>query len=109
MALNHTISNIFDSIPDVFENEIVDCLVQDKQLKIERIVSKGHTSPASGWYDQQLDEWVIVIQGEAIVAFDDGSEVTLKAGAHMSIPAHTKHRVIWTDPMQETVWIAVHH
>ncbi len=109
MDLNHTIGNIFDSIPDVFENEIVDCLVQNKQLKIERIVSKGHTSPASGWYDQQLNEWVIVIQGEAVLVFEDGSEIILTAGDHLSIPAHTKHRVKWTDLKQETVWIAVHH
>ncbi len=109
MDLNHSVGNIFDSIPDAFENEIVDCLVQSKQLKIERIVSKGHTSPASGWYNQQLDEWVIVIQGEAVIAFDNGSEVMLKAGDHLSIPAFTKHRVKWTDPMQDTVWIAVHH
>jgi len=109
MDLNYSIGNVFDSIPDVLEDEVTDCLLQEKQLKIERIVSKGHTSPRSGWYDQQLDEWVIVMKGEAIIAFEDGSEVVLKTGGHLSIPAHTKHRVKWTDPMQETVWVAVHH
>jgi cupin 2 domain-containing protein len=109
MDIDHVVCNVFESIPEYFDEEIVDCLVENKQLKIERIVSKGHTSPSSGWYDQVHDEWVIVLKGGAIIAFESDVEVTLKAGDSLSIAAHSKHRVKWTDPEQETVWVAVHY
>jgi len=40
--------NIFKSIPENLDNEVFDLLIQNENVKIERIVSKGHTSPASG-------------------------------------------------------------
>ncbi len=53
-----SLSNFFaSSLPDNFENELLDVIVQNKNTKIERIISRGHTSPASGWYDQEKDEW----------------------------------------------------
>jgi len=51
------LSNIFESIPENIGNEMIDVIAQNKNAKIERIVSRGHTSPASGWYDQKKDEW----------------------------------------------------
>jgi cupin 2 domain-containing protein len=101
--------NIFESFPVNFDDEVVDCLVQGEKVKIERIISKGQPSPATGWYDQEKDEWVIVLKGEAVLSFENGKEVSLKAGSHINIPAHTKHKVIWTDPKTETVWLAVHY
>ena len=109
MDIDHVVCNVFESIPECFDEEIVDCLLDNKKLKIERIVSKGHTSPPSGWYDQVHDEWVIVLKGGAVIAFEGDVEVTLKAGDFLSIAAHSKHRVKWTDPEKETVWIAVHY
>jgi len=109
MDIDRVVSNVFESIPEYFDDEIVDCLVKNKQLKIERIVSRGHTSPSTGWYDQEHDEWVIVLKGEAIIAFEDDVEVSLKTGDHLSITAHSKHRVKWTHHEKETVWIAVHY
>ncbi len=103
------LSNIFESIPDNLDEEVVDLIVQNKNAKIERIISRGQTSPVSGWYDQEKDEWVIVLTGEAIISFENGKEVHLKAGDHINISAHTKHKVKWTDPKTETVWLAVHY
>jgi len=90
VLIDKTLSNIFESIPDNPDNEVVDLIVQNEKTKIERIISRGHTSPASGWYDQEKDEWVIVLKGEAIISFEDGKEVNLKAGDHINISAHTK-------------------
>lgn len=101
--------NIFESIPENLDDEVVDLLVQGKKVKIERIISKGHISPASGWYDQDKDEWVVVLKGEAIISFENGKDVNLNAGSHINIPAHTKHKVKWTNPETETVWLAVHY
>jgi cupin 2 domain-containing protein len=41
--------NIFESLPEDISKEIVSELVRGDNIKIERIVSKGHSSPASGW------------------------------------------------------------
>ena len=103
------VGNIFESIPANLKEESFDLLTQSDDLKIERIISKGHISPTSGWYDQDKDEWVIVFKGEAIISFFDGNEITLKAGSYINIPAHTKHKVIWTDPDTETIWLAIHY
>ncbi len=84
-----------------------DQLVQNSNVKIERIISKGHTSPKTGWYNQDKDEWVIVLKGEALISFENDDDVRLKTGDHLHIPAYTKHKVKWTDPDIETILIAV--
>ena len=101
--------NIFESIPDNLDEEFCDLLVQGENVKIERIISRGHTSPESGWYDQEQDEWVIVLKGEAVISFENGENINLKAGVHINIPAHKKHKVSWTNPEAETIWLAVHY
>ena len=101
--------NLFQSIPAVIEEEIFETLLQNDDVKIERIISKGHQSPESGWYDESKNEWVIVLKGEAIIAFESGEQEKLVEGSYINIPAHRKHRVAWTKPDAETVWLAVHY
>lgn len=76
-------------------------------VRIERIVSFGHQSPEGFWYDQTQAEWVMLLQGEAILALEGQSDIHLSAGDCLNIPAHTRHRVVWTTPQQPTVWLAV--
>ncbi len=101
------LENIFDSIPDNLDVEVFDLLLQSNQLKIERIISKGQSSPKSGWYNQDKNEWVIVLKGEALISFENDEEVNLKVGSYLDIPAHTKHKVKWTDQETETIWLAI--
>ncbi len=103
------LGNIFESTPDDLDKEVFDLLVQSSNIRIVRIISKGQASPESGWYDQEQNEWVIVLKGEALISFEDREEVDLKAGSHVNIPAHTKHKVAWTSPNTETIWLAVHY
>ena len=103
------LGNIFDSIPDNLDKEIFNLLVENNNVKIERIISKGHTSPESGWYDQEHNEWIIVLKGEALISFEGSEKVHLKIGDHVNILAHTKHKVMWTIPNSETIWLAVHY
>lgn len=102
-------SNLFDSLPEDITEELFTNIIHRDNIKIERIVSKGHTSPQSGWYDQEDNEWVIVLKGEARLSFKNGEDVLLVSGSHLNIPAHTKHKVTWTTPDTETVWLAVHY
>ncbi len=101
--------NIYNLIPDDLSNEVFEILAQSASVKIERIISKGHSSPDTGWYDQDKAEWVIVLTGEASIAFDNDTVVELKRGDYLDIPAHTKHKVISTSTDPETIWLAVHY
>jgi cupin 2 domain-containing protein len=101
--------NIFDCIPENLEAEVFERLIDGDGLRIERIISKGHSSPEAGWYDQDNNEWLIVLKGEAILEFSEEASIHLKTGDFINIPAHKKHRVEWTDPGTETIWLAVHY
>ena len=103
------IGDLFESLPEDISDEIFSELVRGDNIKIERIVSKGHASPASGWYDQAENEWVAVLKGAAKIVFENGNEVHLIAGSQLTIPAHTKHKVTWTTPDTETIWLAIHY
>ena len=99
--------NVFAGIQAHLDDELIDVILQGDNVRVERIVSQGHTSPDSGWYDQEQDEWVIVLQGEAVIAYPAGDEVRLAAGDYITIPAHVRHKVQWTSPSVQTVWLAV--
>lgn len=102
--------NLFDGLPGELENERVERLAGRGAVRVERIVSRGHASPPGFWYDQDEDEWVVVIAGSARLRFeDDAREVTLAPGDYVDIPAHARHRVEWTDPDADTVWLAVYY
>ena len=101
--------NIFSSLPDKLKHESFAELLLHKNIKIERIVSQGHASPENGWYDQKENEWIIVLEGSGSILFESGVEVNLKKGDYLNIPAHTRHKVIWTDPNGITIWLAIHY
>lgn len=99
--------NLFETIPAELTNEQFTDLLRHRHVRIERILSKGHTSPESGWYDQDEHEWVLVLQGCGTVEFDNGESTTLNVGDYLNIPAHTRHKVCYTSPDQVTLWLAV--
>jgi cupin 2 domain-containing protein len=90
-------------------DEQTDTLLQHPAFELQRIVSSGNTTPAGQWYDQDRDEWVLVVRGRATLTFDNDSALLLNPGDHVHIPAHCRHRVEWTDPQCETVWLALHY
>lgn len=101
--------SILAGLPSTREGEIFDTLVESGSVRIERIVSSGQATPEGEWYDQQQDEWVLVLAGSANLLFEGGRELRrLNTGDHVLIPAGCRHRVAWTDPTVKTVWLAVH-
>ena len=101
--------NLYQQIPNNLDKEHFQTLAGSNNVKIECIVSKGHRSPETGWYDQENSEWVVVLQGAAIIELDDGNQIELKPGDYVEIPARQRHKVSWTDPNTETIWLAVHY
>jgi cupin 2 domain-containing protein len=98
--------NLLSSIPATLPDEITETLVQAKHVRIERIVSHGHSSPEGFWYDQDESEFVLLIHGAARLRFEN-EVIEMKPGDWINILAHRKHRVEWTTPDEKTVWLAV--
>jgi len=102
-------NNIFSGIPDNLPEELIEVIAERKDVRIERIVSRGHTSPDDFWYDQDTNEFVFVVSGETRLQFEGKEQlVRMKAGDYRIIPAHERHRVKWTKPDEDTIWLAVH-
>lgn len=99
--------NIFSQFPTQLNEEVFSDLLKTDTVRIEKIISKGHSSPETGWYDQDEHEWVIVLEGNGIVEYDNGQRFDLKKGDYLNIPSHQKHKVVWTDPEKVTLWLAV--
>jgi len=103
------VNNIFGDIPNNVPSEIFEILFSKSGIKIERIISQGQCSLKEDWYDQTQDEWVILLEGRAELQFEANlAIVVLNPGDYVLIPAHTKHRVHWTDPEIKTIWLAIH-
>lgn len=100
-------NNILKNLPGDLSNEVIELLVSSENIRIERIVSKGHITPENDWCDQDENEWVLVIKGAGKVLFENGDETLLEEGGYINIPAHCRHRVSWTDPNTETIWLAI--
>jgi cupin 2 domain-containing protein len=100
--------NIFKTQSTPQDSELFDILHQNKQVRIERILSKGHITESGKWYNQDTDEWVILLQGEAEIEYENNDKIRLFAGDYVFIPANKKHRVIYTSSEPMCIWIAVH-
>jgi len=101
--------NIFAALPSAVSAEVFENLIELGGVRIERITSQGQTTTEGEWYDQERHEWVLLLQGCADLQFDyERAPLRLLPGDHVLIPAHCRHRVVWTDPNLQTVWLAVH-
>ncbi len=100
--------NLFGGVPAKAESEVVTELLAHSGVRIERIVSTGQTTPADTPYDQDHDEWVLVLAGAAGLWIEAEGECDLRPGDCVSIPAHRRHRVTWTAQDEPTIWLAIH-
>lgn len=75
-------------------------------LLVERIVSHGQTTPEALWHVQDHDEWVTVLEGEAVLGFEGGTRARLRCGDQYYLPRGLRHRVEYTS--SPCIWLAVH-
>jgi cupin 2 domain-containing protein len=85
--------------------EVTSLLARAPGLRLEQLVSHGHPSSPDFWYDQPEDEWVALLRGTAVLAFED-SRLELAAGDSLTIPARQRHRV--EQVSDDAIWIALH-
>ncbi len=104
------LSNVFENLPQDLKEEFFEDLLRMPRLRIERIVSRGHGTPKGFWYDQKQHEWVMVLKGRAGLNMEGcGNVLVLNPGDWVNIPARCRHRVEWTEPDEETIWLAIHY
>ncbi|MFC1489736.1 cupin domain-containing protein [Candidatus Latescibacterota bacterium] len=102
------VENIYSGIPDDLPNELTDIIASNENIRIERIISRGNATPPGEWYDQDENEYVLLLSGMAKLSFENSPDmIDMKAGDYLIIPAHKRHRVEWTTPDKDTVWLAV--
>lgn len=101
-------NNIFQLPNDFGNQEIFETIINSHNVKIERIISTGQTTPEGIWYDQDHDEWVILLQGKATLLYSNNSSINLKAGDYLLIKANQKHRVTFTSSNPPCIWLAIH-
>ena len=98
--------NIFEKIIVDKTEEFFFEIFKNETIKIEKIVSNGQTSPENFWYEQEKSEFILLLEGFAILEFED-REVELKKGDCINIKAKQKHRVKFTSLNEPTIWFAV--
>lgn len=94
-------------LPPRDAEERLDVLLRTGSVRVERIVSTGQSSPPGFWYDQDEDEWVALLDGEAELSFGDGTGVSLRRGDSIFLPARCRHRLEWTSEEPPCVWLAI--
>lgn len=104
-----SVNNLFQNIPDALPEEVFETIINTENVQIERIVSYGHTTEKNKWLQQNKNEWVIVLKGQASIQFENAALYELHTGDCLNIPADVKHRVEWTEKNAETIWLAVHY
>jgi cupin 2 domain-containing protein len=102
------VTNLFDGVPARAADEIFTEILSRENIRIERIVSTGQSTPADKPQRQGHDEWVLLLAGSAGLRIEGEDERHLRPGDHVLIAAHRAHWVTWTAKDKPTVWLAVH-
>ena len=102
--------NLRDGLPSgVLADERFDVLIQQRDLRIERIVSSGQITPEGEWYDSEGAEFVLVVSGAARLRIEgEAADRELDEGGYIFLPQHCRHRVTFTRTTPPTIWLAVH-
>lgn len=101
-----SLRNIYAGARPASGAEILETLFEARAVRIERIASHASSSPEGFWYDQDQDEWILLLRGAAVLEFADGELIEMREGDCLMIPRHVRHRVRETS--RETIWLAVH-
>lgn len=97
-------TNLYQFTPSDQEEFVT--LLQAQAWRLEQIISHGQASQPDVWYDQAEDEWVVLLQGTAVLEMANQGVHNLVAGDYLVIPAHCRHRVVHTS--KDAVWLALH-
>ena len=96
--------NIYEMPPLPLNEEVTTILTENENIRIERIISAGQTSD---WYDQNETEFVVLLEGNAVIEYEKGMTVTISRGDTLLIKPHEHHRVSSTSTNPPCVWLCM--
>ena len=96
--------NIFDLPKLSLPEELTTILAESCNIRIERIVSTGQVS---NWYDQDETEFVVLLEGSAVIEYENGNKVDVAKGDTILIKPHERHRVSYTSTEPPCIWLCV--
>ena len=102
-----TVHNLLTPPGTTADGETFVPLLQHPGFTLEHIVSRGAASPEGFWFDQDHCEWVLLLQGDAVIRYDSGEALALNAGDSLTIPARCRHRVEHCST--DAIWLALHY
>jgi cupin 2 domain-containing protein len=96
--------NIFNLPPLPLPEELTTILAESPGIRIERIISTGQVSD---WYDQTETEFVALLEGSAVIEYEDGKTIAMSKGDTLIIQPHERHRVSCTSSEPPCIWLCV--
>ena len=96
--------NIYNLPPLPLTEEATTILIENENIRIERIISTGQISD---WYDQTETEFVVLLEGNAIIEYENGESIAMLKGDTLIIKPHEKHRVNYTSSEPPCVWLCM--
>ena len=96
--------NIYEMPPLPLAEEVTTILTENENIRIERIIS---TEQVSDWYDQDQTEFVILLEGNAIIEYVNGERIVMSKGDTLLIKPHERHKVSFTSNNPPCIWLCV--
>jgi len=96
--------NIYKLPPLPLTEEVTTILIQNKNIRIERIISTGQVSE---WYDQPDAEFVVLLEGRAVIDFENNRNAAMSKGDTLLIKPHERHKVSYTSTVPPCVWLCI--
>ncbi|MCL1859379.1 MAG: cupin domain-containing protein [Oscillospiraceae bacterium] len=96
--------NIYEMPPLPLTEEVMTILTENENIRIERIISAGQVSD---WYDQDETEFVILLEGNAVIEYENSKTVSMSKGDTLLINPHERHKVSYTSSEPLCVWLCV--
>jgi len=104
------VSNFYNYSYIEKNRELFETIVEKNNvhIKIKKIISVSYSDDNNKWYDQDEDEWVMVLRGKAGIKFSDGEIINMQEGDYIFIPQHKKHQIIYTSNNPPCFWLAIY-
>ena len=84
--------------------ELTTVLFESENVRVERIISTGQSS---GWYDQEETEFVVLLEGNAVIEYENGKSIAMSKGDTLKIKPHERHKVSYTSSEPPCIWLCM--
>lgn len=87
--------NIYEMPPLPLAEEVTTILTENENIRIEKIISTGQVSD---WYNQDETEFVILLESNAVIEYENNKTVAISKGDTLRINPHERHKDVFLMP-----------